>query len=1347
MAEATSAEHAGRGAIAAAVTDWSLRLDPSRVLSGEQVGSYARTTLPSAPRPAAVVRLSTRDEVVTVLEVASRHRVPVYPISRGKNWGWGDACPPTDGQVVVDLSGLDAIDVDEDLGVATVEPGVTQQQLAQRLLGTAWVADATAAGPHASVLGSIIERGTGKTALGERWASILGLEAVLADGTVVRTGFWDHGDVSVARALRWGLGPALDGLFAQSSFGIVTRVVVTLMPRSAAATLCLAVPDAHLPDAMDRLRRLRLDGAPAGAPHGFPIARPGSPLRWLLIGPVTGSARVVAAARRDFEERLSDLGPVAVYAPELPGQAGGCDWLLERLALPDEPIFREFLHAGAAFARGWPMDFSPDFVLRYVGGAATQGRTAAPPTADPLDEGYGFWFAWPAGSTRARDVRRLVDLVLGTLARHGRPPTLTLASPNARTLVGVTRVCFDRRDPADTAIGERCYADLLAAARAAGFPPARAGIGDMAGLDPDGSAHWSIVRRLKHALDPDGIIAPGRYVPLRRTSQPALRAEQGAAMTTTGTTSIPHDVAWDVRGQVLWPGDPGYDEARGVYNAMIDKHPGVIVRPAGAADIIEAVNVARERGLPLAVRCGGHSIAGNGVCDDGVLVDLSSLKGVRVDPVARVARANAGVLWGEFDRETQLFGLATPGGRTTTTGVGGFTLGGGYGWLSSKYGLACDNLLSVDLVTADGRIVTASERENEELFWGLRGGGGNFGVVTSYEFALHPVGPIVLGGLLIYPFEAARDVMVAYREYIEAAPEELVSALAVLQGPPEPFLPPEHHGHNVLGLVTMWVGDPHEGERHVAPLRRLGPVLTDLVQPMPYTAFQAILDGFNPWGYQNYHRGLHLRGLSDDAIAGYLQGSGEVPSSKCMTILFRHGGAVARVPADATAAGHRDTPYLAHPIACWPDKDDTERHLAWIRAFTREMEPHTTGGVYLNFEPAEAQGRVRAGFEEGVYARLVALKDAWDPENVFRVNQNILPSARRRAADADADAAAATPQDAAALPPSAQVMQLSLGVWMTQVVYVVAKLAICDLLADGPRTVEDLASAVGADADRLARVLRAAEALDLLASPSPGKYALGPLGGPLRTGVPDSVRYFAILNGEEHYRYWGHLLDAVRSDDVIFDRVFGEDAWRYNASHAEAGETFNRAMGDLARNVHVPAILGFDFAGYRSVIDIGGGTGSMLAAVLTANPHLSGVLFDLDEVVAQAPAVFEAAGVIDRVVRVPGDYLQAVPAGIDVYTVSLIFQDLDDDKALPLLHNVRRAMRPDSVFVAVELVIPDDPGFHLAKLNDLNVLMLLGGRVRTAEEFRALFARAGLTLREIRPSPGPMSLVIGVPAS
>ncbi len=449
----------------------------------------------------------------------------------------------------------------------------------------------------------------------------------------------------------------------------------------------------------------------------------------------------------------------------------------------------------------------------------------------------------------------------------------------------------------------------------------------------------------------------------------------------------------DFRGELIRPGDEIYDRARSVFNGMIDRRPALIARPTGAADVIEAVKLARERDLRLVVRCGGHSVAGSGVCDDGLVIDLSRMKGVRVDPAARTARANAGVLWGELDRETQVFGLATSGGRVTTTGLGGFTLGGGYGWLSPKFGLSCDNLISADVVTADGRLVTASEWEHDDLFWGLRGGGGNFGVVTSYEFRLHPLGPLVVGGLLMHPIDHGKEVAHAYREYVESAPDELATAIAVLMAPPAPFVPQHLQGKPVFGIVVLYAGTVDEAESVVAPLKRLGPPAVDLVQPMPYTAFQALLDPTAPWGLHMYSRGEHLVGLTDGAIDALLEYGAEIAafSPWSQTIIFRHGGAVARVPDEATAFSHRGAAHMAHPIAAWEDPADTDRYLDWVRRFSAAVRPSTTGGVYLNFEPESGEDKVRAGFGAEKYAKLAALKAKWDPQNLFRLNQNIRP--------------------------------------------------------------------------------------------------------------------------------------------------------------------------------------------------------------------------------------------------------------------------------------------------------------------------------------------------------------------
>jgi FAD/FMN-containing dehydrogenase len=447
-----------------------------------------------------------------------------------------------------------------------------------------------------------------------------------------------------------------------------------------------------------------------------------------------------------------------------------------------------------------------------------------------------------------------------------------------------------------------------------------------------------------------------------------------------------------ISGELVLPADPSFDQARRVWNAMIDKRPSLIVRPHGTADVLAAVGFARQNGLPVAVRCGGHSVAGKGVCDDGVLIDLSAMKGVRVDPVRRTARANGGSLWGEYDHETQAFGLASPGGRVTTTGIGGFTLGGGYGWLSPKYGLACDNLVSADVVTADGRLVVASEDENQDLFWGLRGGGGNFGVVTSFEFRLHPVGPAIVGGMVMHPLERAGEVLRAYRDYADDGPDELATAFGLFPAPPEPFVPAQLQNKTVLGIIACYCGEPQAGERAVRPLKELGSPAVDLIGPMPYTAMQDLLDPTAPSGWRWYNTGEHLNGLSDQAIDVIIDHAPQGLDPLSQIIVFRHGGAVSRIQDTETAFSNREAAYLLHPLAAWLSPEDDERHIAWVRELVGAMEPFKTGGVYLNFTPEEHE-RVLDGYGAEKLARLAALKERYDPANMFRFNHNVQPTA------------------------------------------------------------------------------------------------------------------------------------------------------------------------------------------------------------------------------------------------------------------------------------------------------------------------------------------------------------------
>jgi FAD/FMN-containing dehydrogenase len=443
-------------------------------------------------------------------------------------------------------------------------------------------------------------------------------------------------------------------------------------------------------------------------------------------------------------------------------------------------------------------------------------------------------------------------------------------------------------------------------------------------------------------------------------------------------------------GRVIRPEDAGYDEARALFNAMIDKRPAVIAQCATADDVVAAVGFGRESGLPTAVRSGGHSVAGSSTIDGGLVVDVRNLKGADVDPAARTVRCGAGLTWGEFDAATQEHGLATTGGRVSTTGVAGFTLGGGSGWLERRLGLACDNLLAVELVTADGERVRASETEHPDLFWALHGGGGNFGVATAFEFALQPVGPIVMAGLMLWPGERGREVFAAMREAMDGAPDELAMAAVYLTGPPEEFVPAELQGRLCCGAVVMWAGEsPDEGEPYVRGFRALGPAV-DLVGPMPYVEFQRMID--DPPGLRNYWTGDYLDALPDEALEVFASHSERMPvPSACQSLLLPWGGQVARVAPDATPMARREAAWIVHPFVLWESAADDERHLSWGRGISAALKPFATGGVYLNFIGNEGQDRVRAAFGDN-YERLARIKAQYDPDNFFRLNQNIEPA-------------------------------------------------------------------------------------------------------------------------------------------------------------------------------------------------------------------------------------------------------------------------------------------------------------------------------------------------------------------
>ncbi len=445
-------------------------------------------------------------------------------------------------------------------------------------------------------------------------------------------------------------------------------------------------------------------------------------------------------------------------------------------------------------------------------------------------------------------------------------------------------------------------------------------------------------------------------------------------------------------GVLIRPGDEAYDAERAVFNAMIDRHPALIARCTGVADVIAAVNFAREEGLVVAVRGGGHSVPGYAVCEGGIVIDLSPMKGIWVDPEARTARAQAGVTWGEFDRETQQFGLATTGGRVTHTGIAGLTLGSGSGWLERKYGLTCDNLLSADVVTASGEFLRTSEDENEDLFWGLRGGGGNFGVVTSFEYRLHSVGPVVLGGMLLHPFSRTKELLSFWRDYMEEAPDELGGAPAFLTAPPAPFVPEHMKGQVVAGLIVSYAGSPEDGEEVLRPLKEFGPPEVDLVEPMPYTVVQTLVDPANPPGRNNYWKAENMAELSDEAIDTLAIHAARMTSPFSVILLEPKGRAISRVADNEMAIGGRDAAHTVYAFSMWEDPAESDAHVAWARELMAAMEPFTIPGISLNFSSEQNEDRVKAFFGPEKYERLVALKNKYDPTNLFCLNQNIKPS-------------------------------------------------------------------------------------------------------------------------------------------------------------------------------------------------------------------------------------------------------------------------------------------------------------------------------------------------------------------
>ena len=448
-----------------------------------------------------------------------------------------------------------------------------------------------------------------------------------------------------------------------------------------------------------------------------------------------------------------------------------------------------------------------------------------------------------------------------------------------------------------------------------------------------------------------------------------------------------------VRGAVLRPGDQGYDDARAIWNGLIDRRPALIVQCTGAADVVDAVNFARAQNLLLSVKGGGHNVAGNAVNDGGLVIDLSQMRGVHVDPKTQTVRAQGGATWGDCDRESQLFGLAVPGGVVSTTGIAGLTLHGGVGHLRRKHGLSIDSLLSVDIVTADGQVRRASASENEDLFWAVRGAGSNFGVVTSFEFKAHPVGPTVMVGAVFYPQEVAREVLPAWRDYMASAPDELSSIALFWNVPPHEPFPPEHHGKAVLIVAGAYAGSIEAGEPVVQPLRELAEPLIDLSGPWPWLGLQSGFDALFPKGGLYYWKSRSFAELSDEAIDEIAGWAARRPTPLTDIVVWHHGGAMKRVGETETAYAGRNVPFDVTGEVSWTDPAQSDDAIAWGREFWAAMGRHSTGGIYLNFPGLgeEKEALVKAGY--GVnYERLAALKATYDPTNLFRMNMNITPA-------------------------------------------------------------------------------------------------------------------------------------------------------------------------------------------------------------------------------------------------------------------------------------------------------------------------------------------------------------------
>jgi FAD/FMN-containing dehydrogenase/pimeloyl-ACP methyl ester carboxylesterase len=678
-----------------------------------------------------------------------------------------------------------------------------------------------------------------------------------------------------------------------------------------------------------------------------------------------------------------------VVAPDLPGHGGS--------SAPDEPL-----------DAGWVLDWLGDLIERTC---------ASPPAlvGHALGGAIAARYAARADASLTRLV--LVD-ALGLAAFEPAPEFGLalgefLADPGERTHELLWRRCaydFDglRRRMGD--LWEPFAADNVDGARTPGGQAALAGLmarfgspaiaaHDLAAIAVPTTLIWgrhdlatrpavAVAASARHGWPMRVIEDAGDDPPVERPEAflGALRAALGA------DPDALRDAGFG--GEIADPRHRRYNELRKVFNGMVDRRPALIARCGDARDVAAAIGFARDRGLPVSVYGGGHNVTGNAVRDDAVTIDLRPMKRIAIDPATRICRADAGLTWGELDAATQAHGLAVTGGRVSTTGLGGLALGGGSGWLERRLGYTVDNLLSVELVTADGRILTASEREHPELFWGTRGGGGNFGVVTRFDLRLHPIGPIVLGGMLLYPAAQAPAVLAGFRDAMTDAADEVGAGVALFTAPCADFVPEPLRGRPVAGVVLCHAGPVEDGERALRPLRAVGSPALDMVAPMPYVALQRLIDPGYPSGLRNHWTGDFLERLPDEAIAILSRLHLAAPSPLTQILTLPGGGAASRVPDGTMAIGQRRAPFNLHITSMWRDAADDEANIAWTRELSAAMRPYTTGRVYVNFIGDEGRDRVVASFGSPGYARLQALKRRYDPENVFRASQNIEPGGR-----------------------------------------------------------------------------------------------------------------------------------------------------------------------------------------------------------------------------------------------------------------------------------------------------------------------------------------------------------------